>query len=469
MTIWEEYLDKKILPSLSENIETTTLIIGGGITGLTTLYYLNNVNTILVESNQIGYGVTKGTTGKLTFLQEDILNKLLKKDINIALSYLQSQMKAIKLIKDIIKKENIACNFEKSSSFLIATNKKEREKLITLAKFLKFANVDINSITEKDTFALKTDETYVFNPLKYLNYLKNKLAKQIYENTKIIDITKNKGYYYAKTSDNKIIKCKNIVIACHYPFFLKPLFLPLNTTIEKSYIIVKEEKENKHYNYITFKKPVLSFRYFEDNNKVYGIYLGKSHNTCYSNNDNNIKKVQKIFKIKDSEVLYKWTNVDLKTNDYIPYIGKIKNNMYIATGFNTWGMTNSIIGAYLISNLINVGKSEYQELFNPKRKRKYLKFYYSVYSNIIAFVKGFNKNKIWYKNISFKNVNGQRIGIYTDEAGKKHQVVAICPHLKCPLEFNAIDKTWDCPCHSSRFDIDGKCLKGPSKFNIKFR
>lgn len=461
---WINYLEKIPCPKLTKNITVDTLIIGGGIAGLTNLYKEKAQNTILVEANIVGMGVTAGSSSKITILQEDILAKILAKDYDTAKLYLNSQIDAIKLLKEIIHTENLECDLEKVDSLLIARNNKEIEKVKKISKFLQINNIKVTKLKKINGLKIKA---YQINPIKYINGLKKILKNKIYEQTRVIDIKKENNYYLVYTNNQNVIKAQKVIITCQYPFFLKPLFLPLNTTIEKSTIIVTKEKNKPKLNYITVGKPTLSYRSY----KNYGIYLSQAKATWHKNNDiYNYKKVKKLFNLKEEDIVSIWTNMDIISGDNLPYIGLIDKNMYIATAFNTWGILNGIISSQIIFDLINNRNNPYINLFNPKRIGKYQKIFNSIFSNIISFIKGIKKNKSWYSShISFLNIKEKRIGIYTDEQGKTFKVKAICPHLKCPLEFNEIDKTWDCPCHSSRFTYDGKWLKGPSKKDITFK
>ncbi len=179
-----------------------------------------------------------------------------------------------------------------------------------------------------------------------------------------------------------------------------------------------------------------------------------------------------MFKLKKKDIKEKYTNTDIMTIDHLPYIGKIKENLYLATGYNTWGITNSIIAAKIISDLLVNKENEYAKLFNPLRKS--LAFFSKIPYYILCQTKSFlgpklNRRKSWYKNnLKIENKQGHNIAIYIDEKNHKHTVYTTCPHLGCTLIFNEEEKTWDCPCHSSRFDIDGKCIKGPSLKDITY-
>ena len=171
---------------------------------------------------------------------------------------------------------------------------------------------------------------------------------------------------------------------------------------------------------------------------------------------------------------YIWSNEDIITNDYLPYIGKIKNNLYIATGYNTWGMTNGSIAGLILSDLIKEKFNKYTSLFNPKRLMPLSSFpnvVYDLYSSAKPFIGNkLIKNKKFYSNkVIFTKKDGKNVGIYIDDAKISHVVYNKCPHMKCSLIFNESELTWDCPCHSSRFDLDGNCIKGPSNYNISYK
>lgn len=474
MSLWEKYLDNNSFKSIEKNLEVDILIIGGGISGLSTLYFLKDLDVCLVEEKKIGMGISKNTTGKLTYLQNTIYTDL-QENVNFtsACTYLKSQIEAISLIKKIIEKENIDCDLERVSSYVVADKEKDLAKLKKEYLFLKKANILVEESSLDNKPAIKVDDTYVFNPLKYLNGLKSILkGKNILENTKITDIKEEDGYFICQAND-KIIKAKKVIMACHYPFFIFPFLMPLKSHIEKSYLIAWKVKENKRCSAITVSNPGFSFRYYQDKDQIYQIGLAQSHETAFLQDDKeNFLKVQKKFHILDKDIVAKWSNVDIITDDKLPFVGKIKNNLYLLTGFNTWGMTNSIIGAKLISDLVLNKENKYENLFSLKRKNFYKikNFFINAFVSSKSFIGSKFPQKKWYKNnIRLEKRNGKMVGIYIDESQKEHIVYNLCPHMKCSLIFNEEEKTWDCPCHSSRFDINGKCIKGPSLYDISYK
>ena len=244
--------------------------------------------------------------------------------------------------------------------------------------------------------------------------------------------------------------------------------MPFKTYIERSYISAYKVKKDYKYSLINDYKPTISLRFHNDKNNIYKILLNNSHNICIK--DNIKENFYELLKYKPD---YIWSNKDIITIDSLPYIGLIDNNMLIGTGYNTWGMTNGTIAGKIISDIILKKDNKYIELFNPKRNINIgtiINFPLILGSNTYSFIKSkLYKNKNWYKNnIRFKTIHGKNIAIYIDENKKEHKVYNVCPHLKCSLIFNEIERTWDCPCHGSKFDIDGNVLEGPSNYNIKY-
>ncbi|MGN1378975.1 MAG: FAD-dependent oxidoreductase [Bacilli bacterium] len=467
ISIWQKYNENNINNSKFQTINTDILIIGGGIAGLVTTYMLsqNNQNITLIDKNNIGNGITNKTTAKITFLQ-GIIYQTLQKNFNIDISktYYNSQKEAIKLIEKIINDNKISCDFKKSNSILFTIDQKNISKIIKEKEILKSFGeniIDVNNKSIKKGFSV--DNTYVFNPIKFLNGLKKILKKKIniYENVLATKIKYQNNKFKIITDKGTIIANK-IIIACHYPFFTVPMLLPLKTYIKREYVCAGKTNENKDFNAINIDKNLHSIRYYDN----YLIYTSNEHKlTNKINYENNyVQSINDFKKYFNLNIEYNWMNQDIVSNDYLPFIGKIKNNFYILTSFNTWGMTNATIGAKIINDLINNKENEYQKIFNPNRINFTL--IKNSFLNIFSYLKVYIVSLFKKNNPYYIKIKGVIYGIYVDENKQKHKVKLICPHLKCNLIFNNKEKTWDCPCHGSRFDIDGKLIYGPSTKNI---
>lgn len=476
-SIWSNEL-KNTYPKLDTNLDIDVLIIGGGMTGVNVSYNLINsgLSVCLVEKSVLGSGVSSKTIGKLTYLQENIFSKIkFYYGSKVASKYINSQKEAIEIIKQIIARENIKCNLDRVRSYIYSNNvtfKLKRER-----RLLRSAGINTLSATHlpdgEKTNSFYVLDTYVFNPLKYINAIAKICSDRgisIYENTKVESMEFVNNSYICHVNGH-IIRAKFVVLAVHYPWFIKPFFLPFKAYLEKSYIGAYQVNNDYHFSAITVDFPSTSMRYYTDNGISYKLLLNNSHDLAIKNNEK--KNFQSLLN-KNKSYTYLWSNKDLMTIDSLPFIGKISDNLLIGTGYNTWGMTNSVLSGKVLSDIILGRDNEYIDLFNPKRRISLLasfNFFKSLLGSGYMFISTkIKKQKDWYsKRVTFKKINGKEVGIFVDEDNISHIVYNKCPHLKCSLIFNEVEKTWDCPCHGSRFDIDGKCIEGPSNYNIGYK
>lgn len=469
---------------LKENIATDILIIGGGITGISTAFYLKDrkLDITLIDAKEIGSGATLNTTGKITFLQGLIYHKLENIfDFNTSLNYLHSQLEAINLIEANIKKYNINCDYLKNTSYVYTNKDSDIKFFLKEQHFFDKVNLDYKVINKLPNnldckYGIKVDNTAVFHPIKYLYGLTEEILKNkinIYENTTALKIEKNKNNYLVYTN-NGTIKANKIVVATHYPFFIKPGFIPFKTHLEKEYVLASKIDKIQKFNSITNEKPIISTRYHKDNDNYIIFASIESKLAKNQNNEVNFKNLIKKFESTfNNKITNLWFTYDLMTNDKLPIIGELQDNFYLATGFNKWGMTNGTIAGKILSDLILKKNNQYTELFSPKREitmEQIKNFFLDGFTTASSLIDSkVNKNKDFYENVTFKKINNIECAIYLDENKQKHIVKNKCPHMGCSLIFNNEEKTWDCPCHGSRYDLDGNVIKGPSNQDIKFK
>lgn len=467
-SIWKEDVKLSKFNKLNENLDVDVLIIGGGMTGINTFYQLRNssLEVILVEQNKIGMGVTVNSTGKLTYLQEDLYEKITKNfDVETARKYLDSQKCAIGIAVDIINKENIDCNLLKAPSYVYSLDGDEDKKLGELRRFLEDYNIKVldgkSEILEYKSM-IGVEDTYIFHPLKYIKGLLSKLDKtKVYEDTSIVKMEKNgEEGYICYTNADKVIRAGIVVVASHYPYFNLPFVFPIKGSLEKSYLSASKYKED-NISLIKYSKPIISMRSYLD----YLLYLGNSHNISSKVDDKeHYDELTKKLSDIGLKPEFMWSNTDIMTNDGLPYIGKIDDRLLLGTGYNTWGMTNGILSGKILADIILGNSNDYEALFDPKRVNLGMvggaiaDGYYSASGMVSGLITDSDR-------VKYETVDGKEIAIYKDEDGE-HKVYTKCPHMGCRLILNEIEKTWDCPCHASRFDIDGKCISGPSNRDI---
>ena len=444
ISIWKDNYEKTNYESLNSDIDVDILIIGGGITGVSCLFHLkdSNLKVALVEQNEIGISVTGNSTGKLSYLQNDLIDKIRSfYDDEVASMYLKSQVETINSICFTIKDNNIDCDLERVNSFLYTNDLSEVDKIKNLESFLLKNNINVKRANHKlveSKYMIMVNDTYIFNPLKFINGLLKDNKYPIYENTSIVKINKHKDYYICHTLRNKI-RAKYVIIASHYPYFLKPFLFPFKVSLEKSYLSASIYK-TKPFSLISYSNPFISIRTYKD----YLIYLSNSHSinksvSCKDNFNELIKKVNDIGVTPE----YLWSNCDILTSDGLPLIGVLKGNILIGTGYNTWGLTNGFLAGKILSDIIMKKDNLYISIFSLKKKNRnnLLTYTSNIYKNVDGFIKGYIKSSSNY----------------------------LCPHLKCKLIYNEVENTFDCSCHGSRFDKDGKCICGPANKDIDMK
>lgn len=466
ISIWKDIENGKKYPTLKQDIDVDVLIVGGGITGVNCLYQLRNsgLRVALVEQNRIGMGVTSNSTGKLTYLQDSLSQKILQNfDFEKASLYLASQREAIRLAKDIIEKNSLDCDLVKTDSYVYTNKEEEVSKIKEMKDFLEKNGVEVfeDSVDLVESkYMIGVHDTYLFQPVRFvLSLLEKSKTDLVYEDVSVQKIEKEDECYVCYTDSYKI-KTTWVVLASHYPYFKLPYFFPMKGSLEKSYISASLCKVDP-ISLISYKEPFVSIRNFQD----YLLYLSNSHNISSDVDDEKhfSELLKKVHDLK-LEPEYLWSNVDIMTNDGLPYIGEIKDKLIVATGYNTWGMTNGILAGKIVSDLILGVDNRYLALFDPNRVNvsNVLNSLADLYYSASGLVQG-----MFYKNsqIEYEEVDGKKVAIYRDEKGE-HKVYTKCPHMGCSLIFNEVEKTWDCPCHASRFDLDGKCLSGPANQDI---
>lgn len=473
--------------TLEKDIETEVCIIGGGITGISTAYELskNGIDVTVLDRSLISTHTTGRTTAKVTS-QHDLFYKYLIDSFSedIAKKYLYANESAILNIKNIINKEKIDCNFEIQDNYVFTQSTSDVQKIKEEVKAINSLGVKAEFVSTSPLpldilGAIKLKNQAQFHPIKYVLGLCDSIIDnkgKIFSNTIVYDVKLKDNYYITYTKNNKI-KSKYVVLASHYPIINVPGFYFLKMYQEKSYIIAVNIKEKLFDGmYINSELPTLSFRTFKDNNTELLLVGGSGHKVGKNENIENSyifleDSVKKMY--PNSEVLYKWSTQDCISLDKVPYIGEFSNlmpNMYVATGFKKWGMTTSNIASNIIRDKILGKENPYEDAFTSTRFNPIKN-----HEETAAMLKQTSKSLILDKikipegttddipNDSGKviNLDGERIGVYKLN-GKIYPIDPVCAHLGCELEFNNLEKTWDCPCHGSRFDYMGKVLNEPT-------
>lgn len=428
-SLWLDTVKMPVFPQLRKDIKTDVLIIGGGIAGILTAYYLHQkgVKYILVEKDTICSHTTGNTTAKITFQHGLIYHKILKSwGFNTAKMYLEANKLALKSYNELC--ENINCDHQVKDNYVytLDNRKKLEDEYYALDKIGYNAQLcEYTSLPFKTLGAIKFTNQAQFNPLKFISQISKSL--NIYEQTFVKEMAGNTAI-----TNNGKINADKIIVATHFPFINKHGSYFLKLYQHRSYVIALENANKLNGMYVDENKKGHSFR----NQGDFLLIGGGSHRTGKNGgNWNELRAFANIYYPNLSEK-YHWSTQDCMSLDSIPYIGhysKNTTNLYTACGFNKWGMTGAMVSAIILSDMVTGVKNDFAEIFNPSR-------------NIIKpqlFINGFEATK------NLLTITNKR-----------------CPHLGCGLKWNPAEHSWDCPCHGSRFSEKGKVIDNPANGDL---
>lgn len=477
-SIWSATTSIRPFPALDRDRKTTVAVIGGGLAGILTAYCLaqRGIETIVLEAARIGDGQTKNTTAKITSQHDLIYRKLLQGvGEELAKQYAAANQNAIAAYHRIISEQGISCEFEERPAFLYSTRQQgvlplEQEAAAAQAVGISAHLTKQTSLPFPVSGAIRFDGQAQFHPLKFLQAIAKKLT--IFENTRAL-LVKGKQVL----TPHGTVTAEHIVFATHFPFVNAPGFYFARMHQERSYVVALENAAKLDGMYLGIDADGLSFR----NSGNLLLLGGGSHRTGENSEGGKydmLREKAAAFYPDGMEIAH-WSAQDCMTLDSIPYIGPFSSatpNWYVATGFGKWGMTSSMVSAMLLTDQITHTPNPYSEVFSPQR--------FTPSASIQAFlsdsaqaVKGIARQVFTLPEETGKalaaghggivEVDGQKIGVYRNEEGECFFVSTRCPHLGCQLEWNPDEKSWDCPCHGSRFDYRGKLIDNPAQEDIK--
>ena len=470
-SVWSESCKFRKREALNKDIKTDVLVIGAGIAGILTAYMLKQKgrDVVLIDAAEIASGNTKNTTAKITSQHDLIYSKLITEfGEEKARQYAKANELAIKKYKEIIEDKRIECDFEEKPAYVYSLN--EVDVLKEEAKVAKNLGIDAEFVQEvnlpfKIKGAVKFNNQAQFNPLKFLKGISNELV--IYENTRALEIKEN----LVVTSGGNIT-ANNIVVATHYPIMNAPGYYFMKMHQERSYVLALENTSEIDGMYIDLNKEGYSFRTY--NNLL--LLGGISHRTGENEEGGSYDELRKVAKrlYPKAKEKYYWSAQDCMTIDGIPYIGRYSSetpNIYVATGFNKWGMTSSMVSAMIISDMILEKENDFSEIFSPRRFDLSLSIN-NIANDLIETAKNFIAQKVYIPSSEIEHIknghggiieyNGEKVGVYKNKEGKEFFVSTKCTHLGCQLSWNADELTWECPCHGSRCDYKGRLIGSPA-------
>ncbi len=486
---WRESVDLPSFPKLDQDIKTDVTIVGGGITGITAAYLLSRhqIQVTLLEAGVMLNGTTGHTTAKITaqhgLIYDEFINHF---GTDQAQLYYQAAMEAKEMIEKIIEKHQIECEFERDDAYIFTNSEKYLKKLENEKRAYDQLGIpselnDSIPLNLPVLAGMKMKDQAQFHPLKYLQTLIQEAVEnglKIFEHTTAIDIRYGKEPV-VKTIDGYEVTSKYVIQASHFPFYDGMGFYPTRMYPERSYIIATKTSEKYPGGmYINAESPTRSIRKVTMGNEDLWLFGGENHKTGQGEPTYHHYEALQEFATKHFHITafpYRWSAQDLTTMDKLPYIGPVtseQKRVFVATGYRKWGMTNGTIAAKIIHDLIVEKSSPYAKLFTPSRfhaepsLKEFMSMNVDVAKHLIQGKLEFINDQIHDLNpdeATITRINGMRTGVYKDLDNQLHAVDTTCKHLGCEVQWNSGDRTWDCPCHGSRYKYTGEVVEGPAK------
>ena len=486
-SIWCDATKTTHYPSLFENLHVDVVIIGGGIGGLSSAYMLKKAGkkVAVLEAERIVEGVTGFTTAHITsehnFMYDSLINDHGEEKARL---YAQANESAIQQIEDIVNQEQIDCDFKRVSQYFFSENEQDlhdlkKEYEATQKVGLPTTYEESAPVPFKTYGAIHYQNQAQFHPRKYLLAVAGKIhgdGSYIFEHTRVLGVDESEPCI-VKT-DKGEIKANDVIVATHYPILDRGGFFA-RLKPERSYVIgLYVEDEFPQHMFDNTDDPYYYIRTQPTEKGTLVLIGGQDHMTGQDpDTESKYKNLEEYahshFKVKSIE--YYWSTQDTYPFDNLPFIGRYtptSKHLYVATGFQGYGMTHGTISGMLLTDMILGKKNDWAEVYTPQRVNlkaegpTMLKEGLNIAKTLITgkLSDGAKQTieELQLGRGKVLEVDDQKVAVYKDTDGTVYKLSASCTHMGCIVSFNQAEKSWDCPCHGSRFGVHGNVLHGPA-------
>lgn len=494
ISLWQNSFENYSPGTFQQKEIYDVVVVGGGITGVTTAQLLqkNGMNCLIAEAQTLGFGTTSGTTAHLNTIIDLSYKELESKfgEENAKL-VLKATQEAILFIEDNVAEYGLDCDFQRKNGYLFSQDDKQTEELkniyeASLRSGCEVSYADDLPVPVPFDQALKYSGQGQLHPIKYLFSLAKQFEQaggHIMQQCRVSKVDESDtGILEIETSQGRI-RAHHLIYATHIPPGVN--ILHFKCAPYRSYAMACLLENNDYPESVVYDMydPYHYYRTHEINGKKFLIAGGNDHKTGEEPNTDHCFSVLEAylrnhFSIK--EIAFKWSSQFFEPVDGLPYIGHLPgnpSNVYVATGYGGNGITFSHVAAPLLTDLIMGSENEYEKLFQPSRAKpvagfsNFLKDAADVVGHLVS--APFDGEKI-KEIVEIAPEEGRviiyedkKLAIYKDEQGKLHPLNPACTHIKCMVAFNNSEKVWECPCHGSRFSIDGEMFTGPARKDLE--
>ena len=482
-TYWEATCSPPAFPSLSGDMEVDVAIVGGGIVGVSVARALRDrgLTVAVVEARRIGQGVSGKATAKVTSQHGTRYTTIERKfGEEQARLYADAQQAGLRTIDELVRRFSIDADFERRPAFVYTREEKhvsELEEEVELARRL-----GLSASLTRDTglpyevlAAMRWDDQAQFHPIKYVAGLAATIPGDgchVFENSRVTEWKPTR----IETGDGSV-SARHVVMATNLPLGMVGGYFATNYPMAEPVIAAPFDGDLPGF-YINAEQPGHSIRLHRHQGRTYAVCAGPHGKPGHT------EDLEKKFADLEQwltasfgagPVEYRWVNEDYSPMDGAPFIGWSSDDeddrYLVATGFAAWGFTNGAAAGILIADLVEGRDNPWLQLFDATRVKpvagsgKFAKENMKVAGELVAghfSPKPKSAEDLRRGEAAVVKIEGQEVGVFRDESGALHAVSAVCTHMGCILGWNPTDRSWDCPCHGSRFALSGEVIAGPA-------
>ncbi len=482
-SLWLDEAPATSYPPLTQDLEVDVAVIGGGIAGISTalLCKREGLRVAVLERGAVSGAATGMSTAKCRALQESVLAEVRRISGGDALrAYALANQAALERMDALVREHEIDCAWERLPDYTYAGDESQVSTVEQVVEAGQEAGLPVERVTDVPLpfdvpAAARLDGQAQFQPASYTRALAALVdgdGSSVFESTMVIGLSEGSPHE-VQVDGGITVRAEHVVVATQYPLLDRGVFFArLEAT--RSYIVAgRPSVPAPKAMLITAGQPTRSVR-------AHGEWLligGEGHQTGASQAqperyEQLMEFGRRHFGITDFP--YRWSTQDGMPIDHVPYIGRyhpLAENLWVAGGFQKWGMTNGMVAAMILSDLVAGRENPHAEHFDPNRARV-RSAPKAAHLNLLAGVHFFGDRLAAADASSSQEVPpGEarvvrsglgKVGVYRDEEGGLHAVSLRCTHLGCLTKWNDAERSWDCPCHGSRFDPDGNVLAGPA-------
>ncbi|NMR19062.1 FAD-dependent oxidoreductase [Cellulomonas fimi] len=479
-------------PTLEADVEADVAVLGAGIAGISVAWELAaaGYRVVLLESDRIAAGVTGHTTAKLSSLHTLLYGKLRGAfGAEAAALYARSQQDAVERVAAVSAELGIDCDLERVPGYTFVEGVDQLDDIGDEVVAASEAGLPATYVSEtglpfRVAGAVRVEDQAQFHPRTYLLGLAEDLVRRggrIFEHSRAVDLTEGDPCRVT-TENGSVVTAGHVVVATHYPVFDRAmLFTRLDPVREVVVAAAIPAADDPGGIYITPEQNTRSVRTapYDDGRRLL-IVTGEHFTPGTAEQGEVAERYERLIawtreKFPAAEVLYRWATQDNSTTDQLPFVGPFHpgaRNVYVAAGFGGWGMSNGVMAGRLLAATIAGQTLPWTDLYDPRR------LHLRQEAGPLATLQGtvarhFVGDRLRRSDVdsveeiapgagAVLKVEGKRCAVYRDDAGALHAVSARCTHLGCLVHFNDTEVAWECPCHGSRFAVDGAVLQGPA-------